>query len=155
MSTTAAYLVRRTAWEAEIGHPFLESTSWQGSYDQTTGTRHVAVTVFLTERDAKAEAYRLTQGARAGRSPFWFSHHLDEITDLSLLEVRARLIKKELAPPPIHPQEDPDESWRTLEVWQEWWDRECGTWTADQLADAWAVFPKLRFYEMVEIDLED
>ena len=153
----AAYIVRRIAWDSGYSYPLCESQSAQGSYDDTTGPRHVPIATFPTEREAKADAHRRNAEARAGRSPFWFAEDWRELTDLSVDDAAARLARKGLPPPPPsrHFEEFNDYPWLICRVWQEWWDRESVNWTAEQSADAWAVFDKLRFYDVVEVEMED
>lgn len=156
MSHTSWFAFRRAAWDVGYEAPFTLSESAQGSYGDTTGPRHVPVGLFPTEREAKAEAHRLNAEARRGRSPFWFIEEWEYATDLTVDEAAARLVRKGLPPPPPrHPEEVGDDTWRTLPLWREWWDRESVNWTADQLADVWAVFSKLRFYDVIEIEVED
>lgn len=112
--------------------------------------------MFATEHEAKAEAYQLSVEARAGRSPFWFEDQWNDFTDLTPEDAAVRLSRKGIpAPQPRHPEDTGGLSWRTLEMWREWWDRESANWTAEQRADAWAVFNKLQFYDVTEIEMED
>lgn len=158
MSRTAWYLVRRFAWYLDYGGLLIHSHSSQGYHCDGSGPRYDPVALYPTESRATAEAHRRNVEARQGRNPFWFAETLTDLTDSTLEEAASRLVRKGLPPPPPrHPEErdEHDYLWRTCESWRAWWDRESVNWTAEQLADAWAVFPKLRFYDVVEIELED
>lgn len=120
------------------------------------GPRYVPVALFATEHGAKIEVYRLTQILCARDNPFRFTSEWDELTDLSLEQTATRLVRKGLPPPPPqHPEDTGKWLWRTVETWREWWDRESLNWTEEQRAAAWAVFDKLRFYDVIEIEMED
>ena len=71
-----------------------------------TGERFVAVALFLTEGEARAESYRLNAEARAGRSPFWFDSEWHGMTDLTVEEAAARLVRKGFSPPPARSPDD-------------------------------------------------
>lgn len=155
MSRTAAYMVRRRAVDNGYDAALELGESFQGSVQDTIGPRHVAVTVFGTEKEANGVAHRLETDVRSGRSPFWFTDHWVDLTDLHPQRAAERLVRKGFSPPPQpHPDDTEDDRWRTHEAWREWWDRESADWSEQQLADAWAVFHKLRFYDVVEIEME-
>lgn len=156
MNTITVYMVRRVAWHLDFGGLLIHSHSEQGYHCDGSGPRYAPVAIFTTEREANAEAHRLGQLLMMRGNPFQFTDEWEEMTDLSLDEAAARLVRKGLPPPPPRHWEDTGEwLWRTCETWREWWDRESVNWTTEQLADAWAVFDKFRFYDVIEIELED
>ena len=158
MSKTAMYLVRWIAWEGDSSAPFTESYSEQGSYaDSTIGLRYLPVAVFDTEQQAKTDAHQREMAARAGVSPLWFDFYtLAELSQLDFHEAASRLLLKGIdSPPAQHPKDEGESTYHTEIAWRAWWDRESVNWSEQQLADAWAVFPKLRFFDVVEIEIED
>jgi hypothetical protein len=151
MSRTSSYTVCRFAWDGGADRCFSISF-----FHDADLIRHVPVATFATELEAKAYAHQRNAETRAGWSPFWFTDDWKDLTDLTPEEAVARLARKGLPSPQLrHPEDTGGLSWRTLEMWRQWWDRESANWTAEQLADAWAVFPKLRFYDVIEIEMED
>jgi hypothetical protein len=151
MSRRACYTVYRFAWDRAAEQGFCISFIHDANL-----TRHVPVATFTTEREAKAYAHQRNAETRVRWSPFWFTDEWKELTDLTPEEAVARLARKGLStPPPLQPEDTRGRFWRTLEMWRQWWDRESVNWNEQQWADAWAVFSKLRFYDVVEIEMED
>jgi len=148
------YLVRRITWDSGYGMLLFSSEADQGSPYNSSGERYLPTAIFGTQHEAKAEAEGLELAARSGRGPFWFAAEWQSMTDLSGEEATARLQQRGLLPA------DSSKKGRrgfgeNTHAWREWWDRESVNWTTEQLADAWAVFNKLRFYDVVEIEVEE
>ncbi len=164
MST--AYLVRRLAWDNWQFTSFSSSEAHQLGLGNPSGPRHVPVAVFGTPADAEECAERLSREVRDNRGPFWFASDWALLSTLDPEDITSRLWQlnpplPDLPVPGLSPKKK--KSWKAkgqerrrkhFYEWREWWDRESGDWTAEQLADAWAVFDKLRFYDVVEIELE-
>jgi hypothetical protein len=158
VSRTAWYLVRRIALDGDtyFGRILHASESDQGDFRNPLllGQRFVPVTLFATEREAKAESHRLDAASRTGLNPLGLSEDWDTLTSLTPDELAVRLHRKGFARFPV-PVENDEYHFVARNKWRDWWDEQSPSWTAEQLADAWAVFDKVRFFDVVEIEVED
>jgi hypothetical protein len=132
-----AYIVRRLNW-------------WYNDefYDYTVPGETLCA---FRSRD-KAEDHRrqLEAQARGTETPFDYGDSFEDITNLSDEEIERRFAAADI----VYPTEADDEGWDRGE-WRIWWEENVDEWTPEQRQAAWDVFEEVRFFEIVEIEIED
>ncbi len=126
------YTVRQLGWyQAPHGDPY---------------TRRVPTTVPVatldTFDDAEAHRRECESAARESENPFRFGG-------------RSVFFQSSLDGPRLHDWLmdagiEPPVSELRHDDWRAWWEAFAHTWSADQLAHAWAAFDKVRFFDVVE-----
>jgi hypothetical protein len=126
------YTVRRLGWhQPPHGDPYtrrLPSAEPVATFDAFDG----------------AEAHRrvLEAGGRDGENPFRFGGgSVFFQSSLDGPRLHDWLLDAGIEPPASHLRH---------RDWQTWWNDFAHTWSADQLAHAWAAFDKVRFFDMAE-----
>jgi hypothetical protein len=130
--TPSRHAVRKLGWyQPPHGDPYTrrlpsaDGVATFGSFDEAEADR--------SEREADA---------RAGENPFRFGG-------------ASVFFQSSLDGPRLHDWLmdagiDPPESELRHADWRGWWDAFAHTWSADQLAHAWAAFDKVRFFDVAE-----
>jgi hypothetical protein len=136
----------------EIGWNYNDEYFYRGS-DGETDDRPVRA--FRTREGAEAHR-RALEADREGMeqlNPFEFGQSLAAVTSLTSRELARRLTALGLEPPDIEPDEDDGgEEWLG---WFEWWQDAGEQLTAEQNAQVWNLLDRIRFYEVLEVELHD
>ena len=131
---TSRYTVRRLGWfQPPHGDP----------YTRRLPTAE-PVASFDTFDEANAHRWALETESRAGENPFRFGG-------------ASMFFQSSLDGPRLHDWLmdagiDPPASELRHHDWRAWWDAFAHTWSADQLAHAWAAFDKVQFFDVTEDD---
>jgi hypothetical protein len=102
-----------------------------------------------------AELYRLelegSERARHTANPYRFAGNLAQSSSLTETELVARLTELGIRPPPITTQTTPP----SLDFWDDaWWQNLERMASPFQIESVWQLFDRVRFFEVVEIELD-
>jgi hypothetical protein len=142
------FVVGRVAWTVEPrggGFTAFEPNRTENPY----GPDHRCVPVAAFAGRNVAEAWMRERELEAARlfNPFWRVGPTSVPRFESCAATRDRL--KELVGPV------PDESFghRKQAGWRTWWDEHVPTWSDETLAAVWELFDRVRFYDVLELDV--
>jgi hypothetical protein len=139
------YVVLRRRWRLELDTD--GSWRWSPTEARTCGR---PVAAFETLAAADARVADLEAEARAYPAPFRFGppHEWGTLDPPRLFGVLSELAPIDFA-----------SLWNDYTVpdrlWAAWWDAIVPTLTPEQIAFAWSLFDKLRFYEVVEVEYRE
>ena len=150
------FLVVRRSWVVKVVESRQSKLNPAAHTSFKPEERHfVPVAVFKGRQSAEARMRELELAAARTFNPFCraSSHHesvpLRAITTWPESRLRGRLeaLAGQLPEAPIAP-DGPDT------VWYSWWDEHAPSWPDETLAMVWELFDQVRFYAILEVDLE-
>jgi hypothetical protein len=145
------YLVRRLGWKV-YGYKGYPPTCFRDMLNTPTDDpRTTPVAAFTDRAAAEARARELERAARRLLSPFWSGNAVRVRTSLTEEEFLARL--KALGVPPA-PVEQAKQGQPPSRNWWAWWEPHAHDWPDDVFHAVWDLFDKLRFHDVVEVELE-
>jgi hypothetical protein len=144
-----AFLVVRSSLTVgrDSERPYIwGDTHYQGIEVEDNGPVRVPEAVHFDRAATERECERRELAARELLNPFWLGPTV-ELSSRNADDIHADIGRMGLTPPPAPNPFD-------VGSWYEWWDHESANWTAEQRAAVWAMFDKVRLFEVVEIELE-
>lgn len=142
------YVVVRIGWRVDVqGANFTWFVPDWREVDYGEDRRLVPAAAFADRAAAEAHSRALELEAARLFNPFWQIMPFQSLTHLPEPDFRHRLAAL-VAPVPLDPLTvDPRPGWH------DWWDEHMPTWSDETLAAVWALFDRVRFYEVLELDL--
>ena len=142
------FAVARIAWTVEVrGRDFTEFAPDQ-THDPYDPDWVVVPVAAFAERGA-AEAWMRERELEAARlfNPFWRIAPASAMVSGSC-EMRRRRLERLVGAVPDEPF-----SARKQAGWRDWWDEHMPMWSDKTLAQVWELFDRVRFYNVLELDV--
>lgn len=134
-----AYVVQRLTWQYNDNWHDLENDE--------------PIKAFRDPELAELHRQELEEPERENwRNPLRAAGPMENATSLSEEQLTARLVELGIEPPPLETVDG--STYRDYFGNDEWWNRLWYTWRRQFVHQVWDLFDRVRFYEVVEIDLD-